>query len=40
MTSPSATPHTQDQLIEWERKPKTIDANLKDYDATYRTFNW
>ncbi|MBI3324278.1 MAG: acetate--CoA ligase [Candidatus Omnitrophica bacterium] len=26
--------------IEWERKPKTIDANLKDYDATYKGFNW
>ena len=25
---------------EWERKPKTIDANLKDYDAACRTFNW
>ena len=26
--------------IEWERKPKTIDANLKDYDAVYKTFDW
>ena len=26
--------------IEWERKPKTIDANLKDYDAAVRTFSW
>ncbi|MBI3996850.1 MAG: acetate--CoA ligase [Candidatus Omnitrophica bacterium] len=26
--------------MEWERKPKTIDANLKDYDAAYREFNW
>ena len=26
--------------IEWERKPKTIDANLKDYDAAYQTFDW
>ncbi len=26
--------------VEWERKPKIIDANLKDYDATYRTFRW
>ena len=25
---------------EWERKPKTIDANLKDYDAACRTFDW
>ncbi len=26
--------------IEWVRKPKTVDANLKDYDAAYKTFNW
>ena len=26
--------------IEWERKPKAIDANLKDYEAIYRAFNW
>ncbi|MDP3721925.1 MAG: acetate--CoA ligase [Candidatus Omnitrophota bacterium] len=25
---------------EWERKPKTIDANLKDYRAAASTFNW
>jgi acetyl-CoA synthetase len=28
------------EAVEWERKPKTIDANLKDYDAAYKTFNW
>jgi len=26
--------------IEWERKPKTIDANLKDYEQTCRNFKW
>ncbi len=30
----------QGVAIEWERKPKTIDANLKDYDAAYQTFDW
>ncbi|MBI4004170.1 MAG: acetate--CoA ligase, partial [Candidatus Omnitrophica bacterium] len=33
-------PTEETVTIEWERKPKTIDANLKDYDATYKTFNW
>jgi acetyl-CoA synthetase len=44
MTAPSGGPapsSTQESTtIEWERKPKTIDANLKDYDAAYKTFNW
>src|SRR3989338_1475395 len=26
--------------VEWERKPKNIDANLKDYDAAYTAFKW
>ena len=26
--------------VEWERKPSTIDANLTNYDETYRTFRW
>ena len=26
--------------VEWERKSKTIDANLTDYDAACATFNW
>ena len=26
--------------VEWERKPKSIDANLKDYDEACRAFNW
>jgi acetyl-CoA synthetase len=26
--------------VEWERKPKTIDANLTDYDAVAKTFDW
>src|SRR3989344_7770969 len=25
---------------EWVRKPKSIDANLKDYFKTYKTFEW
>ncbi|MBI3011990.1 MAG: AMP-binding protein, partial [Candidatus Omnitrophica bacterium] len=26
--------------VEWERKPPTIDANLKDYDAAAKAFDW
>ena len=26
--------------VEWERKPKTIDANLADYDAAAAAFDW
>ena len=26
--------------VEWERKPKSIDANLTDYEAAYRSFAW
>jgi acetyl-CoA synthetase len=26
--------------VEWERKPRGIDANLRDYDAACRTFTW
>ncbi len=36
-------PHVSTQeahAIEWERKPSTIDANLKDYEAAVKTFNW
>ncbi len=36
--NPAAIPASE--MIEWERKPRTIDANLKDYDATYKTFSW
>jgi len=28
------------QEIEWQRKPKNVDANLPDYDAAYASFNW
>ncbi len=35
-----STTTSQSAAVEWERKPKTIDANLKDYAATYTTFNW
>src|SRR3989338_7887642 len=33
-------PTEETVAIEWERKPKSIDSNLKDYDAVYKTFNW
>src|SRR3989338_6272568 len=35
MTTPS-----EQAAIEWQRKPKTIDANLRDYEATYAAFSW
>ena len=38
--SPPSTASQEAAPIEWQRKPKTIDANLKDYDAVYKTFNW
>jgi acetyl-CoA synthetase len=38
-SSPSA-PAAEAAAIEWERKPKNVDANLKDYDAAYKTFDW
>ena len=28
------------EAVEWERKPKGIEANLADYDAAYKTFDW
>src|SRR3989338_8988152 len=28
------------QSSEWVRKPKSIDANLKDYAKTYKNFKW
>ncbi len=37
VSSPTA-PSTD--AVEWERKPKTIDANLRDYDAAYKNFSW
>ena len=44
MSSPSADPSMtaapQGATIEWERKPKGIDANLKDYNAVAKTFDW
>ncbi len=45
MSSPSSNLPTQapahdSTAVEWERKPKTIDANLKDYDAIVKTFDW
>ena len=46
MTAPSISSSTNmgpvaaAAAVEWERKPKTIDANLKDDDAIAKTFNW
>jgi acetyl-CoA synthetase len=43
MTSPSNSPtlpSASDAAVEWERKPSAIDANLRDYDAAVKTFNW
>ncbi|PIQ83829.1 MAG: acetate--CoA ligase [Candidatus Omnitrophica bacterium CG11_big_fil_rev_8_21_14_0_20_63_9] len=37
--SPVPSP-TETAVVEWERKPKSIDANLKDYDAVAKTFDW
>jgi len=37
-SSPTSTQETH--AIEWERKPRAIDANLKDYEAAVKTFNW
>jgi len=40
-SSESASPSIDTPAsIEWERKPKDLDANLKDYDATYQSFDW
>ena len=38
--SPTPAPAQETAAIEWERKPKGIDGNLKDYDAAYKDFNW
>jgi len=37
MTSPSIA---SGAALEWERKPKSIDANLTNYDTAYQSFNW
>ncbi len=40
-SSPSSQPAQQEaQPLEWERKPKSIDANLADYEAVAKTFDW
>jgi acetyl-CoA synthetase len=39
-SNPSSVESSEAAPIEWERKPKTIDANLKDYDAAYAAFDW
>ena len=40
MADTTAGPSLMAQDVEWERKPRSIDANLKDYDAACRSFNW
>ena len=40
MSQPAHVPNYIGQDAEWVRKPKTIDANLRDYDAVARTFDW
>ncbi len=42
MNQPSAPPAQtlSSPTIEWERKPKSIDANLPDYDTAYNSFDW
>ncbi len=39
-TSPVDIPGPSTASVEWERKPKNLDANLKNYEDAYRTFNW
>ena len=36
-TAPTALTHA---AVEWERKPRGIDANLKNYDEAVKTFSW
>jgi len=38
--APSSAEPSAAAAIEWQRKPKTIDANLKDYAAAAKTFTW
>ncbi len=38
--SGTAVPAFMKEDVEWVRKPATSDANLKDYAATYDTFEW
>ena len=48
MTSPAGSSPTPSSLdaretttpVEWQRKPATIDANLRDYAAAYKSFSW
>ena len=37
---PSGRPPDTESPVEWERKPKGIDANLTDYEAAAKTFSW
>src|SRR3989338_1112071 len=39
-SSPVASAASMAAQVEWERKPKGLDANLKDYETAYRTFRW
>ena len=38
--SAAQTDSPQTGPIEWERKPKSVDANLEDYEAAYTAFDW
>ena len=40
MQETTAVPTYMKEQVEWVRKPKDIDANLKDYEEVYRTFKW
>ena len=39
-SSPVASSASMAAQVEWERKPKGLEANLKDYEAAARTFRW
>ena len=39
-TPSTALPSFLQGDVEWERKPRGIDANLRDYDEACRTFRW
>ncbi len=39
-SSPSLEARETTAPIEWQRKPKGIDANLKDYEAACASFSW
>lgn len=36
----SSIPAFAREKVEWERKPGNIDANMKEYEEAYKTFQW